>query len=56
MVLQKNILSIIKTVLTGVFRKTVYPYQFIKNNTISYVEIPKFDITNPNASHNVYHT
>lgn len=49
-------MSIIKIVLTGAFRKAVYPYQFIKDNPMSYVEMPKFDITDTNASHNMFIT
>lgn len=34
-----------KGILTGAFRKAVYPYQYIKENPMIYVTLPKYDIT-----------
>ena len=39
----KKTLSILKTVLHGALKKAVYPYQFIKENPMQYVEMPKYN-------------
>lgn len=52
----KKTLAIIKTVLTGSFKKAVYPYQFIKDNPMAYVEMPKYDLYDPNAEEKMFLT
>lgn len=42
----KKTVSIVKSVLVSSFRRAVYPYQFIKDNPMRYVEMPKFDEPN----------
>lgn len=42
--LAKHSVEIIYTVLKSAFRKAVYPYQFIKDNPMNYVEMPKYHI------------
>ena len=39
----KKTLSILMTVLHGALKKAVYPYQYIKENPMQYVEIPKYN-------------
>lgn len=40
--LARHTVSIIATVLSGAFRKAVFPYQLIKENPMTYVEIPNY--------------
>lgn len=42
--LAKHTVEIIFTVLKGAFRKAVYPYQFIRDNPMNYVDMPKYNI------------
>lgn len=44
--LSKQTLSIIKTVLTGAFKRAVYPYQFKKQDPTRYITMPKYDQRN----------
>ncbi|MDN6290990.1 MAG: site-specific integrase [Tetragenococcus koreensis] len=41
--LAKQTLSIIQTVMTGAFKRAVYPYQFMKNDPTRYIQMPKYD-------------
>lgn len=41
--LAKQTLSIIKTVMSGAFRRAVYPYQMIRSDPTRYIQMPKYD-------------
>ncbi|ANK59637.1 site-specific integrase [Loigolactobacillus backii] len=47
--LAKHSVEIIFTVLKGAFKRAVYPYQFIKDNPMNYVDMPKYKVTPTNA-------
>lgn len=44
--LSKKTLTIIRSVLNGGFRKTVYPFQLIKNDPTRFLVMPKYDERN----------